>query len=88
LIGKTVSDTTQRQPTFSFTISSKLSNKELVGEFVKRKIAIQSGCFYAWRCIKALGIDTEVGVVRVSLAHYNTEDEVRYLCSCLAEILH
>jgi selenocysteine lyase/cysteine desulfurase len=87
LIGKTVSDTTQRQPTFSFTISSKLSNKELVGEFVKRKIAIQSGCFYAWRCIKALGLDTGTGVIRVSLAHYNTEDEVRYLCSCLAEIL-
>jgi len=87
LIGKTVSDTTQRQPTFSFTISGKLSNQELVAELTKRKIAIQSGCFYAWRCVKALGIDTEVGVARMSLVHYNTEDEVRYLCSWLDEIL-
>ncbi len=87
LIGKTAFETTQRQPTFSFIVSSKLSNKELVGEFVKRKIAIQSGCFYAWRCVKALGIDMETGVIRVSLVHYNTEDEVRYLCSCLNEII-
>lgn len=87
LIGKTASDTTQRQPTFSFTISSQLSNKEFVGELVKRKIAIQTGCFYAWRCVNALGIHTDHGVVRISLAHYNTEDEVRCLCSCLAEIL-
>jgi selenocysteine lyase/cysteine desulfurase len=86
LIGKTVSDTTQRQPTFSFTITSQLSNREFVGACVKRKIAIQSGCFYAWRCVTALGIDTETGVIRVSLAHYNTEDEVRYLCSCVREI--
>jgi cysteine desulfurase family protein (TIGR01976 family) len=87
LIGKTVSDTTQRQPTFSFTVSNKLSNKEQVGELVKRKIAIQSGCFYAWRCVKALGMDTESGVIRVSLVHYNTKDEVKYLCKCLDEII-
>jgi len=87
LIGKTDSDTTLRQPTFSFSISGKLSNKELVGELTKRKIAIQSGCFYAWRCVRALGIDTETGVIRVSLVHYNTEDEVKYLCSCLDEII-
>lgn len=87
LIGKSVSDTIQRQPTFSFAVSSKLSNKELVGELVKRKIAIQSGCFYAWRCVKALGLDTEAGVIRVSLVHYNTEDEVKYLCKCLDEII-
>ena len=87
LIGKTVSDSTKRQPTFSFTVSNKLSNKELIGELTKRKIAVQSGCFYAWRCVKALGIDTETGVIRVSLVHYNTEDEVRDLCSCLEEII-
>jgi len=87
LIGKTVADTKQRQPTFSFTVSSKLSNKQFVAELTKRKIAIQSGCFYAWRCVKALRIDTETGVIRVSLVHYNTEDEVKYLCSCLDEII-
>jgi selenocysteine lyase/cysteine desulfurase len=87
LIGKTDSDSTKRQPTFSFTISKQLSNQELVAELTKRKIAVQSGCFYAWRCVKALGIDTETGVIRVSLVHYNTEDEVRNLCSCLEEII-
>ena len=88
LIGKTVSDSTKRQPTFSFTISSDLSNQELVAELTRRKIAIQNGCFYAWRCVKALGIDTETGVIRVSLVHYNGEDEVMNLCSGLEEIIN
>lgn len=87
LIGKTVADTNTRQPTFSFTISNRRSNKELVGQLAQRKIAIQSGNFYAWRCVRALEIDTETGVIRVSLVHYNTEDEVKYLCTCLEEII-
>lgn len=87
LIGKSVADSTLRQPTFSFTFDGKMSNKELVIELAKRKIAIQSGTFYAFPCIRALGIDPAEGVVRVSLVHYNTEDEVGYLCSCLDEIL-
>ncbi len=87
LFGKNITDTTKRQPTFSFSINRKISNEELVTELAKRKIAIQSGCFYAWRCIQDLGIDMNVGVARVSLVHYNTEDEVKYLCSCLDKIL-
>lgn len=87
LIGKTVSNTNLRQPTFSLTFSNNISNKDFVGELVKQRIAIQSGSFYAWRCVKALGIGTDHGIVRVSMAHYNTEDEVRYLCSSLDKIL-
>jgi len=87
LIGKTVADSTKRQPTFSFTLDGKMSNKELVVELASRKIAIQSGIFYAFPCIEALGIDPAEGVVRVSLVHYNTEDEVNHLCSCLDQIL-
>lgn len=88
LIGKPVADTTQRQPTFSFTISGSRANRDWVAEFANQKIAIQSGCFYAWRCIKALGLDTESGVIRVSLVHYNTEQEVTSLCSCFEKILN
>jgi len=87
LIGKIVADSTRRQPTFSFTFNGKMSNKELVVALARRKIAIQCGTFYAFPCIKALGIDPGEGVVRVSLVHYNTEDEVGYLCSCLDEII-
>ena len=46
-----------------------------------------SGDFYAHRCIEALGIDPNDGVVRVSMVHYNTEDEVDRLLSALDEIL-
>lgn len=87
LIGRRLPDTGQRQPTFSFTLANGRSNRALVAEMARRKIAIQSGCFYAWRCVKALGLDTDTGVIRVSLVHYNTQQEVQQLSSCLAEIL-
>jgi len=87
LIGRHVADTTQRQPTFSFTISGSRTNRDWVAELVRHHIAVQSGCFYAWRCVRALGLDTETGVIRVSLVHYNTTDEVKLLCSYLEKCL-
>ena len=42
--------------------------------------------FYAWRCLKSLGIDTADGVVRISLTHYNNMDEVEKLISCIDKI--
>ncbi len=88
LVGKTVPDTKQRQPTFSFTISGSRANRDWVAALVRHKIAIQSGSFYAWRCVKALGLDPETGVIRVSLVHYNTEDEVKFLCACFDQAIH
>ena len=88
LIGKQVADSKKRQPTFSFTFEGKMSNKELVVALARRKIGIQCGSFYAFPCMRAMGIDPAEGVIRVSLVHYNTEEEVRHLCSCLDEILN
>jgi selenocysteine lyase/cysteine desulfurase len=46
----------------------------------ERKIAVRNGHFYALRCLEALGIeDPTDGVLRVSMVHYNTLDEVRRL---------
>ena len=42
--------------------------------------------FYAWRCLKALGIDTEDGVVRISMVHYNTHEDVKKLIDALKAI--
>ena len=35
-----------------------------------------AGDFYAYRPLKAIGIDPEKGVVRLSFAHYTSLDEV------------
>ena len=38
---------------------------------------------YAWRCLKAFGIDQTDGVVRISMVHYNTKKEVENLINKL-----
>ena len=67
-----------RAPTFSFLVEG-MSSLEFSNKLVKRGIATRNGEFYAWRCLKALGIDTIDGVVRVSMVHYNNENEVKNL---------
>ena len=42
---------------------------------------------YAWHLCKALGLDPEDGVVRVSFVHYNTLDEIERLIGILDDVL-
>ena len=49
--------------------------------------ALRAGSFYAWRCVQALGIDPKDGVVRASMVHYNTLDEVDRLIAGLEAAL-
>ena len=53
---------------------------------VENNIATRNDNFYAWRCLKSLGIDTNDGVVRISLTHYNTQDETKLLIESLNKI--
>ena len=43
--------------------------------------------FYAWRPIEALGVDPEVGVLRLSLSHYTSEEEVARAIAALEAVL-
>ena len=85
LIGKKIIKDKNRAPTISFT-SKNYSSKLLSSNLVKRGIATRNDNFYAWRCLKALGIDTDDGVVRTSMVHYNTEEDVNKLIEALKEI--
>ena len=85
LIGKHKISKKNRAPTISFTLKNKKSSE--VSDFlVHNKIATRNDNFYAWRCLKALGIDTNDGVVRISLVHYNTHDDVKRIISVLKKI--
>ena len=53
----------------------------------KNQIGIRNGEFYAWRCLKGLGIEPNDGVVRVSMVHYNNIEEVNRLIDFLDTIL-
>ena len=55
-----------------------------IAEVVDRSgIAIRHGHMYAYRLCEALGLDPADGVVRVSLVHYNTVEEIDQLIEVL-----
>ena len=85
LIGKNKIENKDRAPTIAFTIKNK-SSKNVSSELVKNGIATRNDNFYAWRCLKALGINTDDGVVRTSMVHYNTHEDVNNLISALKTI--
>jgi cysteine desulfurase family protein (TIGR01976 family) len=86
LIGRETADQRRRAPTFSFLAAGRRSD-EIPAALAKRRIGIGSGDFYAARLIDALGARDRGGVVRASMVHYNTADEVGRLIAALAEVL-
>ena len=85
LIGKNKIINKNRAPTISFIVKNRKSS-EISNILVKNKIATRNDNFYAWRCLKALNIDTEDGLIRLSMAHYNSVDETNLLLSALEKI--
>ena len=75
-----------RMPTISFIVAGKHS-ETIVRHVDKFNIGIRFGDFYARRLIEALGLNTHGGVVRVSMAHYNTAEEINRLIGHLDEII-
>ena len=80
-----------RVATVSFVHRSKRS-AEIVKAANARRYGIRFGHFYAYRLCDRLareGVlhDAEDGVVRVSMLHYNTLDEIDGLIECLEELL-
>tara|TARA_Y100001970_G_scaffold70855_1_gene90164 strand:+ start:712 stop:1959 length:1248 start_codon:yes stop_codon:yes gene_type:complete len=85
LIGKNKIVNKNRAPTIAFTFTNK-SSKIVAQELVQQGIATRNDNFYAWRCLKALGIDTNDGVVRTSFVHYNTSEDIIKLINALKKI--
>ncbi|KAJ4299597.1 hypothetical protein N0V90_004843 [Kalmusia sp. IMI 367209] len=87
VLGSTSTDSAVRVPTISFVIEGR-NSKEVVQEADKTSnFGFRWGHFYSKRlCDEVLGLGPE-GVVRVSMVHYNTEDEIRGLVEVLKKIL-
>ena len=86
LIGKKKIENKNRAPTIAFTFTNQ-SSKKISEKLVSSGIATRNDNFYAWRCLKALKIDTEDGVIRTSMVHYNTFEEVNKLIEALKKII-
>ncbi len=72
----------RRVPTVSFTLEGH-NPSALAQAFAKDNIFVWSGHNYAVEPVTRMGLMDKGGVLRVGLAHYNTESEVDSLLSSL-----
>lgn len=73
-------------PTVSF-VHARLRSDKICEVVDQAQIGIRFGHMYAVRLLNSLKIPLEPGVVRVSLVHYNTIEEVERLISVLESVL-
>jgi len=85
IIGNKTGDKTKRVPTIAF-VHDKWKSSDIVKEIDKEQIGIRFGDFYAKKLIQDLDLEKKDGVVRVSLVHYNTEEEVDKLIAGFKKI--
>ena len=86
IIGKDTADREQRVPTISF-VHRKMKSDEIVEKVDDYRIGIRFGDFYAKKLIEDAGLKEKNGVVRVSLVHYNSLDEVKRLIWVLKKVI-
>jgi cysteine desulfurase family protein (TIGR01976 family) len=87
IIGQPHATPRRRAATIAF-IPAEKKPSQVVKQLAEKRIAVRNGHFYARRCIEALGLaEPEEGIIRVSLVHYNTEEEVNRLLVALRALL-
>ena len=86
LVGRGAPVERPRVGVFSFTVDGR-DSREIPTALRDHRIGIHANDFYAARCIDALGARSQHGVARVSLVHYNADDDVDRLLAALDRIL-
>lgn len=86
IIGRPESAADRRVPTISFVVDGMTSD-DIVHRVDEAHMGIRFGDFYARRLVEDLGLSEVNGVVRVSMVHYNTEDEIHRLVKTLDDII-
>ena len=86
IIGNPEADASKRVPTISF-VHEELYSDTIVGQIDEYRIGIRFGDFYAKKLVEDFGLTEKNGVVRISLVHYNTEEEVQRLIWALSKVI-
>lgn len=86
IIGRPRGDDPARVPTISFKVDG-MDSGDIARQMDEFQVAIRFGDFHARRLIEFLDLQGGDGVVRVSMTHYNTLDEVDALIDALSTIL-
>jgi cysteine desulfurase family protein (TIGR01976 family) len=85
IIGLPQADADLRVPTISFVVKG-VGSATIPPQLDSHHMGIRYGNFYAKRLIEDLGLAPQHGVVRVSMVHYNTLEEVDRLIACFEKI--
>lgn len=75
----------ERCPTVAFT-KAGFTPQEIAAYLGQRGIFVWDGNYYALNVTERLGVEASGGMVRVGLAHYNTQTEVDRLLAALREL--
>jgi cysteine desulfurase family protein (TIGR01976 family) len=86
IIGRDTARDAGRVPTISFVVAG-LQSESVVRHVDAHGIGIRFGDFYARRLIDALGLSAQGGVIRVSMAHYNSAGEIDRLIQHLDQVI-
>ncbi|MEH2195548.1 MAG: cysteine desulfurase-like protein [Nostoc sp.] len=85
VIGQPKADCQCRVPTISFVVDG-MDSSTIPAKIDQHYIGIRYGDFYAKRLIEYLGLASQGGIVRVSMVHYNTLEEVNNLIEAFEQI--
>jgi cysteine desulfurase family protein (TIGR01976 family) len=86
IIGDRHAPPATRVPTIAFKVDGRRSD-EIVRAVDKDRIGIRFGDFHSRRLVEDLGLSDGAGIVRVSMVHYNTVEEVDRLVLSLDRAL-
>jgi selenocysteine lyase/cysteine desulfurase len=76
----------ERVPTFCFNLPN-ISPALVTETMSARGIGIRDGHMYAPRLMKHLGVDLGSGVIRASILHYNTIEEIHEFGKVLCDMV-
>ena len=74
-----------RAPTLA--LKTQIAPQEIAERLADRKIAAGGDNFYGQRPIEAMGLDADIGVLRLSFVHYTTEQDIARLIDAIDDIL-
>ncbi|MGB7318464.1 MAG: aminotransferase class V-fold PLP-dependent enzyme [Planktotalea sp.] len=76
---------TGRAPTVALSLQSNA--EETAAKLAKHGIMAGGGDFYALRALGAMGVDLDLGVLRLSFTHYTSKGEIDQLLNALDDVL-
>ncbi len=86
LLGSPSADAEVRHPTLAFW-SERRSSTDIYAALTEAMVSCGHGSFYAPRLTRAVGLDPDDGVVRLSMVHYTSADEVARALEVLDRVL-